>query len=371
MSTFKDLGVHADFIKALKENNIFEPSEIQKKSIPYLLKEGKDFIGQAQTGTGKTAAFGLPLLHRVNPKNKQVQALVLAPTRELCQQIAKQLFRFTKYSAKIFAESVYGGEKIDIQIRALKRPTQIVVATPGRLLDLLEKKAIDLAHIQTLVLDEADEMLSMGFKKELDAILKFTAGDRHTWLFSATMPSGIHQIIKTYMAPDAQRIEVKKEDVVNKSIQHQYVVCEQSQKLDILLHFLSSQGDKMGIIFCRTKAATQNLSLQLQSKNVATGAIHGDLTQKERDKVMRAFRKQNLKVLVATDISARGIDVEGLGYVIHFQLPDQIDYYTHRSGRTARAGKKGLSFSILTQQEVKRIDQFSKELNIEFTETAG
>lgn len=366
MATFKELGISEKFIKALKENHIESPTEIQQLAIPFLLKKGTDFIGQAQTGTGKTAAFGLPLLEKIDPKSDKIQALILAPTRELGQQIAKQLFRFTKYSEKIFVEAVYGGEKIDLQISALRRPTQIVVATPGRLVDLLSRKAIDIRQIHTIVLDEADEMLSMGFKKDLDKILDYTNGSRQTWLFSATIPLEIENIIKKYMSRDAYRIKVEKGDVVNASIEHQYVVCEVQQKLEALTYFLKSQKENRGIIFCRTKAAAQTLTKQLQSKKFLADTIHGDLMQKERDKVMRAFKNHSLQILVATDISARGIDIDNLAYVVHYQLPDQLDYYTHRSGRTARAGKKGLSLSLVVSPEVKRIKQLERELDISF-----
>lgn len=368
MTTFKTLGVSDAFIKALHENNIETPTEIQQKAIPFLMQEGNDFIGQAQTGTGKTAAYGLPILHKVSANNSNIQALILAPTRELAQQIAKQLFRFTKYSEKIFTEAVYGGEKIDRQIAALSRPTQILVATPGRLVDLLEREAIDLSHIHTLVLDEADEMLSMGFKKELDTILSYTSGSRNTWLFSATMPPEIKQIINTYMAEDAKNIVINKKDIVNTAIEHQFIVCELNQKVTLLTNFLKSQGSNRGIIFCRTKAATQNLARELQDKGFSAETLHGDLLQKEREKVMRGFKNQKIQILVATDISARGIDVQNLAYVVHFQLPDQIEYYTHRSGRTARAGKKGLSLSFILPQEKKRIKALENALNISFKE---
>lgn len=334
------------------------------------MQDGGDFIGQAQTGTGKTAAYGLPILHKVSAGNPNIQALILVPTRELAQQIAKQLFRFTKYADKIFTEAVYGGEKIERQISALARPTQILVATPGRLIDLLERKAIDLGHIHTLVLDEADEMLSMGFKRELDAILSHTAGSRNTWLFSATMPSEIKQIIATYMAEDAKSITVNKHGVVNAAIEHRFVVCELNQKVSLLTNFLKSQGSNRGIVFCRTKAATQNLVRELQGRGFSADALHGDLQQKEREKVMRGFKNQKIQILVATDISARGIDVQNLAYVVHFQLPDQMDYYTHRSGRTGRAGKKGLSLSLILPQELKRIKAIEQALKISFQEMA-
>lgn len=365
------MGIADAFIKALEENNIKRPTEIQQKAIPFLLQEGGDFIGQAQTGTGKTATYGLPILHRMEANNPQIQALILVPTRELAQQIAKQLFRFTKYADKIFTEAVYGGEKIERQISALTRPTQILVATPGRLVDLLERKAIDLSHIHTLVLDEADEMLSMGFKKELDVILSHTSGSRNTWLFSATMAPEIKQIISTYMAEDAKNITINKNSVVNTGIEHQFIICELNQKLGLLTDFLKAQDSNRGIIFCRTKAATQNLVRELQSKGFSSEALHGDLQQKEREKVMRGFKNQRIQTLVATDISARGIDVQNLAYVVHFQLPDQIEYYTHRSGRTGRAGKKGLSLSIILPQEVKRIKSIEQTLKITFKEIAG
>lgn len=364
MASFQDLGIKEEYIAALKEININRPTEIQMKAIPFLLTKGTDFIGQAQTGTGKTAAFGLPLLHRVDPKSPHVQALVLTSTRELAQQIAKQLFKFTKYSEKTFVEAVYGGAKIEEQISSLKRPTQIIVATPGRLLDLLDRKAVDLSNIRTLVLDEADEMLSMGFKDELDKILEYTRNNRATWLFSATIPAALKQIINNYMAADAFTISVDKKEVVNASIDHQYILKGMDEKLNFLVSFLKAQGATRGIVFCKTKAATQTLAKQLQSKNCLAEAIHGDLKQLERDKVMRAFKNRKTQILVATDISARGIDVEDLSYIVHYQLPEQQEYYIHRSGRTARAGKKGLSLSLVLPQELKRFLQMCRELNI-------
>lgn len=363
MKTFSQLGVHDTFIKALTEINIVKPTEIQEKAIPFLIEKGTDFIGQAQTGTGKTAAFGLPILQAINPDKPHIQALILSPTRELGQQIAKQLFKFTKYlPKKIFVETVYGGAHIEEQISALTRPTQIVVATPGRLIDLLERKAINLSFVKTIVLDEADEMLSMGFKKELDAILRFTVGKRHTWLFSATMPQEIKAIIATYMSPQAFRIEVESNEVINKDISHKYVRCQPDEKPNILFHFLKSQGENRGVVFCRTKAGAQNLAKQLQAKNYNAEALHGDMLQKERDKVMRAFKNTKLQILVATDLAARGIDVEKLAYVVHFQLPEKTEYYTHRSGRTARAGSTGLSLALVNDIEYNGLKKISQEL---------
>lgn len=365
MATFSDLGISADLIKGLEELKIISPTEIQKLAIPFLLEKGTDLIAQAQTGTGKTAAFGLPILQKVDPKNENIQALILSPTRELGQQIAKQLFRFTKYSTQIFTEAVYGGAHIENQISALRRPTQIVVATPGRLVDLMERKAIDLSHVKIVVLDEADEMLSMGFKKDIDHILAGTHGKKNTWLFSATIPEGLNEIIKTYMSPTAHKIQVDKKNQVNKNIEHSYVVCDsQDDKLNVLLYFLKTQGDQRGIIFCKTKNSTQILAKQLLAKNIPSDALHGDLLQKERDKVMRAFKNESLKILVSTDVAARGIDVENLTYVVHYQLPDEAEYYTHRSGRTARAGKKGLSMILVTESELKHLKNIEKNLKI-------
>ncbi len=366
MNNFEELGISKEFVKGLKELKITTPTEIQNKVIPLLLNSRTDLIAQAQTGTGKTAAYGLPLLQRIDPNKKVVQGLILCPTRELGQQVAKQLFRYTKYSAKIFSEAVYGGSQIEKQISALRRPTHIVVATPGRLIDLVARKAVDLSQVKTIILDEADEMLSMGFKKELDKILSFVSSAENKWLFSATIPEGIKQIINAHLSPKAIRIEVSRRNVMNKNIEHQFLICDEKDKLFALLQMLRSQHKNRGMVFCRTKAAAQTLAKQLIAKNVATDAIHGDLLQKERDKVMRAFKNGSLQVLVATDIAARGIDVQDLAFVAHYQLPDQEEYYTHRSGRTARAGKTGISLCLVTPKEIKQLRYFEKALSISF-----
>lgn len=366
LETFKQLGVSDNLIKALTEMKITQPTEIQEKAIPFLLKNTSDFIGQAQTGTGKTIAFGIPLLQKIKANDTNVQALILSPTRELCQQIAKQLFKMTKYTDKVFVEAVFGGEWIDIQIRNLQRPTQIVVATPGRLIDLIQKDAINLSHVKTIILDEADEMLSMGFKDDIDTILGKIHKNSNTWLFSATLPDGLRSLILKYMSPDLHTIQVSKTEVVNGLIEHQFFICELTQKFDYLLQFIQSQGAGRGIVFCRTKADAQVVARKLVAKNVAADALHGDLEQRDREKVMRAFKNKKVQVLVATDISARGIDVEGLAYVAHYQLPDQMEYYTHRSGRTARAGKRGISISFVTKDDLKMISQIEKTLKIKF-----
>lgn len=369
MATFLELGIQKEYVKALKELGIKIPTQIQEQTISVLLNSKTDFIGLAQTGTGKTAAFGLPLLDQIDASSNQIQALILAPTRELVQQIKKQLFKFTKYTdSKIFVEGVYGGEKIDRQISALKRNTHIVVATPGRLIDLVERNTIDIKNIKTLVLDEADEMLSMGFKDDLNKILKFTSGNRYTWLFSATMPDEIKQIIKTYMSEKAVRIEVNKNSLVNENITHQYLTTSIKDKVNIISRLLDRRKNERGIIFCRTKAGTQSLVENLKNEGFSVGALEGDMQQKERDKVMRAFKNESLRVLISTDVSARGIDVNNLAFVIHHQLPEQLEYYTHRSGRTARAGKSGNSIALIIPGELQRIHDLQRELGITFRE---
>lgn len=370
MSTFSALGIREEYIKSIKEIGISKPTEIQEKTIPVLLESQTDFIGLAQTGTGKTAAFGLPILHHIDANSDHIQALILSPTRELVQQIKKQLFKFTKYSEdRIFLEAVFGGEKIDRQMNNLKRTTHVVVATSGRLIDLIERGAIDISHVKTVVLDEADEMLSMGFKQDLNRILKFTTkSDRKTWLFSATMPDEIKRIVKTYMDANAPRVEIDRNSLVNANIRHQFVKTTLKQKVDDIITFIEKREGQRGIIFCRTKAGAQNLAKQLIEEGFSTAALEGDMQQKERDKVMRAFKNESLQYLISTDVSARGIDVSGLEFVIHHQLPEQLEYYTHRSGRTARAGKIGTSIAFILPSELEKIHQIQKELNIKFTE---
>jgi len=369
MASFSELGIHKNYIKGLKELNIVNPTEIQEAVIPVLLESKTDLIGLAQTGTGKTAAFGLPVLHAIDTTNPEVQALIIAPTRELVQQIQKQLFKFTKYiDAKIFSEGVYGGEKIDRQIKNLTRTTHIVVATPGRLLDLVEREAVDISNVKILVLDEADEMLSMGFKEDLTKILQYNTKKRNTWLFSATMPTEIKNIVKNYMSKEAIRVEVNKNALVNENISHHYIQTTIKDKLNLITRILDRRPNERGIIFCRTKAGTKALAEQLQKEGFAVGALEGDMQQKDRDKVMRAFKNESLQVLISTDVSARGIDVNNLGFVLHHQLPEHLDYYTHRSGRTARAGKTGQSIALIIPGEMQKIIDTQKALGITFRE---
>lgn len=365
-SPFLALGISPDLIKGLEELGIAQPTKIQNDAIPPLMQDGRDFIAQAQTGTGKTAAFGLPLLSKVDATQPHIQGLVVAPTRELAKQIGKQLFRFTKYSSKVFVEVLSGGDSIDRQYAALKRPTQIVVATPGRLLDLIDRQALDLSKVKYLVLDEADEMLSMGFQKQLTQVFNLTPHRKGTWLFSATFPKAIDALIANHLSPRAPFLKVDQSRVVNRNIDHRFTVLEHAEKDDFIIEFLQQQGENRGLLFCRTKAGSVALGNQLRKKGFAVEVLQGDLTQLERDKVMRAFKKERVQFLIATDVAARGIDVADLSFVLHHQLPDQIEYYTHRSGRTARAGKKGLSLVLLEPRQRPRLKKLSATLQIEF-----
>lgn len=368
VSTFKELGIPADLIQGLDELGIVTPTEVQEKSIPFLLEDGGDLLAQAQTGTGKTAAFGLPLLTKIDPKSKEIQGLVIAPTRELAKQIGKQLFRYTKYSAKIFIEVVSGGDKMERQIAALQRPTQVVVATPGRLVELVKKRALSLDAVKYLVLDEADEMLGMGFKKELTQIIGYTRQRRSTWLFSATFPDSIQLLVRDCMRETPRTLTIDRAHVVNRDIDHRYAVCARDEKTEFIANFLGRRGDERGLIFCRTKAGAITLGKQLVKLGHQVDVLQGDLTQLERDKVMRSFKKERFRVLIATDVAARGIDVEGLSFVIHHQAPDQLEYYTHRSGRTARAGKKGISITLIEPRERAKIQRIGNELGVSFSE---
>lgn len=375
MKTFKDLGISPSLISGLEELGITRPTPVQRETIPFLLSQGGDLIAQAQTGTGKTAAFGLPLLQKILPhapkvQVDQVEGLIVAPTRELAKQIGKQLFKYTKHAPhKIFVETITGGEDMDRQIAALRRPTHIVVGTPGRIVDLVKRRALQLGSVRHLVLDEADEMLSMGFKEELERIFELTRPERKsTWLFSATFPEGIRGLIKAYMDPAAHQVTIDKAHVVNRDITHRYTLCDRTEKVDRISEFLEEREDDRGVIFCRTIAGSINLAKELTTRGHSVAVLHGDLSQAERDKVMRAFKKQRVRCLVSTDVSARGIDVEGLAFVIHHQLPEQTEYYTHRSGRTGRAGRKGLSLAFIEPKERPAIRRLEKELGVEFAE---
>ncbi|UII31426.1 DEAD/DEAH box helicase [Fulvivirga ulvae] len=367
MTNFSDLGLSPSLLKVLPELNLETPTKIQQKAIPILINEAdRDFIGLAQTGTGKTAAFGLPLLDAIDVDAKGTQALVLAPTRELGQQIAQQIQAFSKYLKGVRVQVVYGGAAITPQIKALKNTPHIIIATPGRLLDLIKRKAINLSAVKHVVFDEADEMLNMGFRDDIDDILSYTQGEKSTWLFSATMAGEIRDIVNKYMNNPSE-VKIDTGTLVNQNIDHQYFVTKAKDKTNLLERIIELEPDMRGIVFCRTKRDTQELAQQLQSKGLPVDAIHGDLSQSQRDQVMKRFKNHSLEFLIATDVAARGIDVNDLTHVIHHSIPDDLEYYTHRSGRTGRAGKKGISLAIVTSSEQRKLKSLEKRLKLNFT----
>ena len=365
--TFTNLGINDNIVQALQENRITAPTDIQLQAIPHILTSGQDLVAIAQTGTGKTAAFCLPILQTIDPKLAKIQALVLVPTRELGQQVAREFFLFSKHMPRVFAEAVYGGTPIEDQIQKLKRATHVVVATPGRLLDLLDRNALSLQDLKYLVLDEADEMINMGFKSEIDQILESCERDITSMLFTATMPNDVKQLVREYLRPNAVEIRINAEEFVNQKIDHQYIIYKQGYKLDYLKAYLSQRLDQRGIMFCRTKVAAKKLAKQLAGFDVVADALHGNLNQEMRDKVMRGFKKGRINLLVATDIAARGIDVKDLDYIIHYHLPEKTEQYTHRSGRTARAGKSGNSVCLVKTEDIPEIKNLELELKIQFS----
>jgi len=364
-TTFSSLGINTLLVKALNTLNIKNPTSIQEKVIPVILNNKEDVVALAKTGTGKTAAFGLPLLQLIDLENTSIQAVILAPTRELGQQIYNNLESFVAHSPKISIASICGGVPIKPQIERLKENTHIIVATPGRLADLVKREAINIKNISYFILDEADEMVS-ALKEGLDNIIKEIPKSRRTFLFTATMPGTIKQLVQNYMSKHVVHIEADMTTVGHQGIDHQYVVVEPIEKLEVLLHFLNSKEGERGIIFCKTKAAVNKLAKKLAINKFSSGAIHGSLTQGIRDRIMGQFRAGYIDILVATDLAARGIDVKEVSYVVNYHLPDTYDAYVHRSGRTARAGAKGLSLTIIQKEEVEDINDFENELGIVF-----
>lgn len=366
---FSQLGISEPLLKSLSESNISLPTDIQQKTIPLFLKEKKDLVGLAKTGTGKTAAFGLPLLQLIDKNKPHIQALILAPTRELGQQIFNNLNTFAKYMPEISIASICGGIPIKPQIERLTETTHIIVATPGRLIDLVQRKAIDIKSTEYLVLDEADEMLS-ALKEGLDLIVEELPKSRRTFLFTATMPGTIKQLVQNYMSKHVIQIEADMESLGHQGIDHQFIVVEPIEKLEVLMHFLNSKLGERGIIFCKTKAAVNKLAKNLAIHKFSSGALHGSLSQGIRDRIMGQFREGHIDILVATDLAARGIDVKEISYVINYHLPDVYETYVHRTGRTARAGAKGLALTVIQQDEFFEIADFEKELGIEFKRMA-
>ncbi|HEX4958559.1 MAG TPA: DEAD/DEAH box helicase [Lacibacter sp.] len=365
MITFEALGLEERLMKAINELGFTTPTPIQEKAIPVLLSGTTDFIGLAQTGTGKTAAFGLPLLQLLDEQQKYPQALVVCPTRELCLQIVTEMERFKKNMKGMNIVAVYGGASIGMQIRDIKRGVQIVVATPGRLIDLIERKAINLGEIKYVVLDEADEMLNMGFQEDIEFILQNTPKKESTWLFSATMPPEIRKVSKRYMNQPVE-VTVGQMNTANKNIDHQYFVVSSQHRYEALKRLIDFNPGIYGIIFTRTKIDAQQIAEKLTREGYDIDALHGDLTQQQRDTVMGQFRDKTLQLLIATDVAARGIDVKDITHVINYELPDDIEVYTHRSGRTGRAGKTGICMSIVHSREVGKVKQIERIVKAPF-----
>ena len=364
-NAFGALGLTPELVQSVTDLGFTVPTPIQEQAIPVLISGTTDFVGLAQTGTGKTAAFGLPLLQLIKAADKFPQALIVCPTRELCLQITSDLHDFKKHTKGVNAEAVYGGASISMQIRNLRQGVQIVVATPGRLIDLIERKAIDLQKVKYVVLDEADEMLNMGFRDDIDFVLKNTINRESIWLFSATMPPEVRAISRNFMT-NPKEITVGKKNSGNVNIDHQYFVAPANKRYETLKRLIDFNPGMYGIIFTRTKADAQEMSERLSKAGYDIEALHGDLTQQQRDKVMGRFREKTLQLLIATDVAARGIDVDGITHVINFELPDDMEVYTHRSGRTARAGKSGICISICHTRETFKIRQLEKMVNAQF-----
>lgn len=363
--TFKDLGLNTQLVQALDELNFVTPTPIQEEAIPFLLDNPqRDLIALAQTGTGKTASFSLPIINQIDVNDRSVQALVLCPTRELCLQIAQDLAAFTQ-NGKVKAVAVYGGAPISKQKKQLKKGAHIVVGTPGRTLDLIKQKALDVRNIQWLVLDEADEMLNMGFKDDLEAILRDTPQGKQNLLFSATMPKAMKGIVNDFMH-QPHTIQVARQNIGASTVEHQVYMCKARDRYKTLQRLVDANPEIYGIIFCRTKRETQQVADELMQMGYNADTIHGDLNQNQRDAVMNNFKNRSLQLLVATDVAARGIDVDDLSHVINYQLPDDPEVYVHRSGRTGRAGKSGISMSIIHSREGRKIQEVEKMIGKAF-----
>ncbi len=359
MLTFNELGLSPNVLKGIQELGFTNPTPIQEKIIPLIFNSSQDIVGLAQTGTGKTAAFGLPVLERADVADKNVQTLILAPTRELCMQIAKDLQTYARHLPAITIVPVYGGANIDTQIRALKSGAQIIVATPGRMVDLINRKVAKIANVNTVVLDEADEMLNMGFREELDTILEKTPSTKRTLLFSATMSKEVTRISKNYLN-DPLQVTMGTQNAGAENVRHVYYLVHAKDRYQALKRIADINPDIYGIVFCRTRRETQEVADKLIKDGYNSDALHGDLSQAQRDHVMNRFRNRTLQMLVATDVAARGIDVNDITHVINYNLPDDNEVYTHRSGRTGRAQKHGISISLVNYREKSRIPQIEK-----------
>jgi ATP-dependent RNA helicase DeaD len=363
--TFKELGLKSEVLKSIDELGFSTPTPIQEQAIPHLLGENSDFVGLAQTGTGKTAAFGLPLINNIDEDLNYPQGLIICPTRELCLQISKDLESYSKFT-KLRTVAVYGGTDIRKQITDIKRGAQIIVATPGRLMDLVKRKAINLKDIETVVLDEADEMLNMGFKEDIDTILEQTPPERNVWLFSATMPKEVARISQNYQNNPLE-VSIGHKNQSNENIDHIYYSVKEKDRFGAVKRLIDFNPNIYGLIFCRTRHETASVAEKLAREGYNAEPLHGELSQAQRDRVMDRFRSKDLQILVATDVAARGLDIDDITHVINYNLPDDIENYTHRSGRTARAGKKGESLVLINTRENGKIRMIEKQMRMEFT----
>jgi ATP-dependent RNA helicase DeaD len=365
MNTFKDLGLNDDLLQAITDLGFTEPSEVQEKAIPILLNDETDLVALAQTGTGKTAAFGFPMLQKIDINSRTTQGLILSPTRELCLQITNEMKLYGKYCKGLNVVAIYGGSSVTDQAREIKRGAQIIVATPGRIKDMISRRLVDISKIEYAVLDEADEMLNMGFKEDITDILSNTPEDKNTWLFSATMPREVATIAKKFMQ-NPQEITVGTKNESTSNVSHEYYLVNARDRYQALKRLSDANPDIFSVIFCRTKRDTQKVAENLIEDGYSAGALHGDLSQNQRDLVMKSFRNQQIQMLVATDVAARGIDVDDITHVINYQLPDEPEVYTHRSGRTGRAGKTGISMVIVSKSEVRKIKSIERIINKKF-----
>ncbi len=365
MSTFQELGLNDDLLHAITDLGFIKPSEVQEKAIPILLESETDLVALAQTGTGKTAAFGFPMLEKIDVASRTTQGLILSPTRELCLQITNEMKQYGKYCKGLNVVAIYGGSSITDQAREVKRGAQIIVATPGRMKDMISRRLVDISKIQYSVLDEADEMLNMGFKEDITDILSHTPEEKNTWLFSATMPREVATIAKKFMK-SPQEITVGNKNESTNQVSHEYYLVNARDRYQALKRLSDANPDIFSVVFCRTKRDTQKVAEQLIEDGYSAGALHGDLSQNQRDLVMKSFRNKQIQTLVATDVAARGIDVDDITHVINYQLPDEPEIYTHRSGRTGRAGKTGISMVIVSKSEVRKIKSIERIIKKQF-----
>ena len=366
MSEFKKIGLEENLVLAVEKMGFETPSEVQSKTVPILLEKDTDLVALAQTGTGKTAAFGLPMIQKIDVNSKTTQGLILSPTRELCLQITNEIKQYGQFYKGLNVTAIYGGASITDQARSVKRGAQIIVATPGRMKDMIKRKLVDISQIKYSVLDEADEMLNMGFYEDITDILSFTPDEKNTWLFSATMPREVSSIAKKFMNNPIE-ITVGTKNVGSDQVSHEYYLVKSSDRYVALKRLVDANPHIFSVIFCRTKRDTQKVAEKLIEDGYNAGALHGDLSQGQRDLVMKSFRNKQIQFLVATDVAARGIDVDNITHVINYQLPDEIETYTHRSGRTGRAGKTGISLVIISKSELRKIGHIQKKIKKEFT----